>query len=336
MSLIFHLFFLCLILNMYSCSVKSDYHFSNSDDALKQYRDFHHSIAVEHQANAEKLSDFICQWQELSDTVYNYIKKDPAFTAHTFLSSTFYATSDSVRIELLRLASGCSLSDVAYVKLHTSPYREETELDITKKKATTFFSALDKQSLFNKGNARDKVALYRDFLAATKEHGINNQKELLSFLETEDRHFRTFLSNIGDYSNIGLQDVTKITEQICADIFRAASEKRLASEDVMVYMGMRTCRRLLLNAQVCDDLLMKGKVKSESQANAYLWMTLQPFLSMDAFAISMLTEKQQQQMMELAASYPEISERLATKGYADQEHLAQIPTQLMRLYIATL
>ena len=62
MSLIFHLFFLCLILNMYSCSGKSDYHFSNSEDALKQYRDFHHSIAVEHQANAEKLSDFICQW----------------------------------------------------------------------------------------------------------------------------------------------------------------------------------------------------------------------------------------------------------------------------------
>ena len=336
MSLIFHLFFLCLILNMYSCSVKSDYHFSNSDDALKQYRDFHHSIAVEHQANAEKLSDFICQWQELSDTVYNYIKKDPAFTAHTFLSSTFYATSDSVRIELLRLASDCSLSDVAYVKLHTSPYREETKLDITKKKATTFFSALDKQSLFNKGNAREKVALYRDFLAVTKEHGIHNQKDLLTFLETEDRHFRTFLSNIGDYSNIGLQDVTKTTEQICTDIFRTTSEKRLSSEDVMVYMGMRTCRRLLLNAQVCDDLLMKGKVKSESQANAYLWMTLQPFLSMDAFAISMLTERQQKQMIELAASYPEISKRLATKGYADQEHLAQIPTQLMRLYIATL
>lgn len=336
MSLIFHLFFLCLILNMYSCSGKSDYHFSNSDDALKQYRDFHHSIAVEHQANAEKLSDFICQWQELSDTVYNYIKKDPAFTAHTFLSSTFYATSDSVRIELLRLAPGCSLSDVAYVKLHTSPYREETGFDITKKKATTFFSALDKQSLFNKGNARDKVALYRDFLAATKNHGIGNQKELLSFLETEDRHFRTFLSNINDYSNVSLEDVTKMTEQICTSIFRTPSGKQLASEDVMVYMGMRTCRRLLLNAQVCDELLMKGKVKSESQANAYLWMTLQPFLSMDAFAISMLTEKQQKQMMELAASYPEISKRLSAKGYADQEHLAQIPTQLMRLYIATL
>ena len=65
MSLIFHLFFLCLILSMTSCSGKSDYQFKDSTDALKQYRDFHHCIAEENQANAERLSDFICQWQEL-------------------------------------------------------------------------------------------------------------------------------------------------------------------------------------------------------------------------------------------------------------------------------
>ena len=220
--------------------------------------------------------------------------------------------------------------------MHTSPYRSDTELDPTKKKAVTFFAALDKQPLFNKGTAREKIALYRDFLAKTKENGINNQKELLSFLETEDRHFRTFLSNIGDYTDVGLQDVTKMTEQICTGIFRNASEKRLTSEDAMVYMGMRTCRRLLLNAKVCEDMIKAGKIKSESQANAYLWMTLQPFLSMDAFAISMLTDAQQKQMTELAAAYPVISERLAAKGYAAQEQLALIPTQLMRLYIATL
>ena len=100
-----------------------------------------------------------------------------------FTTTSFFGTSDSVRIELLRLASDCSLSDVAYIKMHTSPYRDDTELDLTKKKAVTFFAALDKQPLFNKGNAREKTALYRDFLATTKEHGINNQKELLSFLE---------------------------------------------------------------------------------------------------------------------------------------------------------
>lgn len=107
---------------------------------------------------------------------------------------TFQETSDSVRAELFRLAVDCSLSDVAYVKMHTSPYRDDADLDATKKKATTFYSALDKQPIYNKGNAREKIELYRSFLAATKEHGINTQKELLSFIEEEDGHFRTFLS----------------------------------------------------------------------------------------------------------------------------------------------
>jgi hypothetical protein len=57
---------------------------------------------------------------------------------------------------------------------------------------------------------------------------------------------------------------------------------------------------------------------------------------MDALSISMLTETQQKQMAELASSYPEISERLSNKGYADKEHLVRIPTQLMRLYISVL
>ena len=335
-SFIFHLFFLCLILSMNSCSEKSDYHFDNPNDALRQYRDFHHSIAAEPKANAEKLADFICQWQELSDTVYNYIKKDPASTAHVSLAITFQVTSDSVLIELIRLASDCNLSDVAYIKMHTSPYRDDANLNATKTKANKFFSALDKQSVYNKGNVREKVEQYSSFLAATKEHGINNQKELLTFLETEDRHFRTFLINIDEYSNVGLKDVTKMTEQICADIYRATSENKLASEDVIVYMGMRTCRRLLLNADVCNRLIKAGKVNSPSQANAYLWMTLQPFLSMDALSISMLTEEQQKQMTELAASFPEISGQLSAKGYADPKHLARIPTQLMRLYISVL
>lgn len=112
-----------------------------------------------------------------------------------------------------------------------------------------------------------------------------------------------------------------MTEQICTDIFRAASEHRLTSEDAMVYMGMRTCRRLLLNAQVCADLIKVGKIKSESQANAYLWMTLQPFLSMDALAVSMLTEAQQKQMMEIANTFPKLSERLAENSTLTQSTL---------------
>ena len=56
---------------------------------------------------------------------------------------------------------------------------------------------------------------------------------------------------------------------------------------------------------------------------------------MDSLTITMLTETQQQ-MTDLAASFPKISERLVAKGYIDPERTARIPTQLMRLYISVL
>ena len=170
----------------------------------------------------------------------------------------------------------------------------------------------------------------------TRDRGINDQKQLLEFIETEDRHFRTFLNHIDEYSDMGLGDITKITEQICTEIYRSVSDNKLKSEDVMVYMSMRTDRRLLLNAQVCHDFLKKGKVKSASQANAYLWMMIQPYLSMDSFAVAMLSDSQREQMLAIADDYTSIVSMLAQKDYTDKAVSMQIPTQLMRLYISTL
>jgi len=332
----FHLFFLCLIVIMSACGNSSKYDFDSSSDAISAYRDFHHSIHSASDVKAEQLADYICQWQELSDTVYNYIKKDPAFTAHAALSMDFGVITDSIRMSLMRHADNCSMKDVAYIKLNTSPYRDDSEFDALKKKATTFFSALDRQPLYNNKSTRDLLLSYQQFLMNTRDHGINNQKEFLSFIETEDRHFRTFLNHIDEYSDMGLGDITKITEQICTEIYRSVSEDKLTSEDVMVYMSMRTDRRLLLNAQVCHDLLKKGKVKSASQANAYLWMMIQPYLSMDSFAVAMLTDSQREQMISIADDYVTIVSTLAQKDYTDKAVSLQIPTQLMRLYISTL
>ena len=335
-SFIFHLFFLCSILIMSSCGSDSKYDFKSSSDAISAYRDFHHSIHSESDVKAEQLADFICQWQELSDTVYNYIKKDPAFTAHAALSMDFGLITDSIRMGLMRHADNCSMKDVAYIKLNTSPYRDDAEFDVVKKKAATFFAALDRQPVYNNKSTRELLFSYQQFLVDTRTRGINNQKQLLEFIETEDRHFRTFLSHLDEYSDMGLGDITKLTELICTDVYKSVSENKLTSEEVMVYMSMRTDRRLLLNAQVCHDHLKKGKVKSASQANAYLWMMIQPYLSMDSFAIAMLTDSQRELMLAIADDYSAIVPALGAKDYTDAKISLQIPTQLMRLYISTL
>ena len=335
-SIIFLLFFLCLILLFTSCQDSSKYDFKTSSDAISAYRDFHHDVHSASDVNAEQLANYNCQWQELSDTVYRFIKKDPAFTAHNTLAMEFGLTTDSIRYELISRSANCSMKDVAYVKINTSHYRNDTIFDLARTKAMTFFASLDRQPVNDKNSTRDLLLSYRRFLMNTKVHGINDLKQLKEFIQTEDRHFRTFLNHIDQCSEIGVEDITRITEDVCSEIYRSVSDRGLTSEDVMVYMSMRTNRRLLLNAKVCHGLFKKGEVKSASQANAYLWMMIQPCLSMDPFAVAMLTDSQREIMIAIADDYPDIVSALAAKGLTDASISHQIPTQLMRLYISTI
>ena len=104
---------------MTSCSGSRQYDFKSSADALKQYQAFFQTIKGHSDSDAEQLAGFINQWHEYGDTVLNYIRKDPSFSAHSGLSMKYDLISDSIRTELLGMTGNCTLSDVAYVKLHT-------------------------------------------------------------------------------------------------------------------------------------------------------------------------------------------------------------------------
>ena len=152
----------------------------------------------------------------------------------------------------------------------------------------------------------------------------------------EDRHFRTFLAHIDECSSIGMTEITNHTADICSAIYKSASRNKLPASETLVLMSMRTDRRLILNAQVCRDALKRGKIRDAIQANAYLWMILQPYLSMDALAIAMLTPVQVQLMTDIAKDYPAIITRLEGKHLVNKDVSNKIPAQLMRLYISTL
>lgn len=65
-------------------------------------------------------------------------------------------------------------------------------------------------------------------------------------------------------------------------------------------------------------------------------MILQPYLSMDALAIAMLTPQQTQAMTDIAKDYPAIVARMESKHFVNKEVSNKIPAQLMRLYISTI
>ena len=335
MSLIFHLLFLCTLFITSSCSTDNQYDFESSDDALKEYNKFFHAIQDQPTVNAEQMAAYINQWQELSDTVLHYIEKDPAFTAHAGLSMIFAENTDSIRAALLRLADKCTLSDVAYVKLHTSKYAEERELDSLEQAAGVFFSSLDKNPISNK-DVREILTDYSRFLSEVDREGIHSKKELLNFISHEDMHFRSFLSNLDKCASMNMTDITNHTTDICTRVYSNASKKTMSADEVLVYMSMRTNRRLILNAKICHEVLKRGKIKDAPGANAYLWMMLQPYLSMDSFGVAMLTPEQSQVMTDIAKDFQAIVSRLDSKHLLEKELSDKLPTQLMRLYISTL
>ena len=204
-----------------------------------------------------------------------------------------------------------------------------------KENATKFFATLDQSPAYDLEVHRT-LANYSKFLLSTKSHGIKSRKELVAFLHEEDRHFRTFLAHIDECSSIGMTEITNHTADICSAIYKSASRNKLPASETLVLMSMRTDRRLILNAQVCRDALKRGKIRDAIQANAYLWMILQPYLSMDALAIAMLTPEQAQLMTDIAKDYPAIITRLEGKHLVNKEVSNKIPAQLMRLYISTL
>ena len=125
-----------------SCSGSRQYDFKSSEDALKQYQAFFQTMKGHSDSDAEHLADFINQWHEYGDTVLNYIRKDPSFNAHSGLSMKYDLISDSIRTELLGMTGNCTLSDVAYVKLHTSLYKDNKELGSLKENAIKFFATM--------------------------------------------------------------------------------------------------------------------------------------------------------------------------------------------------
>ena len=334
-SLIFHLLFLCTLFIPSSCSTGTQYDFESSDDALRKYNSFFHSIQEQQVVNSEQMAAYINQWQELSDTVLHYIEKDPAFTAHAGLSMVFAENTDSIRTALLRLADKCTLSDVAYVKLHTSKYAEESGLDSLKQAAGNFYSSLDKNPIYNK-NVHEILADYSKFLSEVNRMGIHSKKEFLNYIANEDRHFRSFLAHLDKCSSMNMTGITNLTTDICTNVYSNASKKIISAEEALVYMSMRTNRRLILNAKICHEVLKRGKIKDAPQANAYLWMMLQPYLSMDSFGVAMLTPDQSQAMIDIAKDFQAIVSRLDSKHLLDKELSDKLPTQLMRLYISTL
>lgn len=325
----------CVVL-LTACS-ENNLHFDTPNDAIGAYRGFLKEIEQNKATNSKDFCMNVCTWQELTDSVYRFLLKDSVLKNNNQIAESFYEIHDSIRSQLMRLTETwkCSYADVVAIKKDSSPLRKDDELKSAVREAAPFFYHLDSIKTIQ-ADKKEILLQYRNFLSHINKKGITDCDDLLSFIAQEDILFRSFLEHLIEIDNEPVADITRMTEKICRNIFTNAKDGKIPAKDAIIYMSMRTGRRLLQNSAVCVKDINSYKMNSSAQANAYLWMIIQPFISIDQLSIITMTDADAETFKYIQEQLPK-STAFAKSFNIEQRALTYLlPQQLLKMYILSL
>lgn len=300
------------------CSCTSHPSFKNSTEAIEACKAKLTELQSYKDADIEKVADLTSQWQELQDSSYSVFSKDSTINLKSPITMAYFVISDSMRTELTRLAFSQqrSLQDVMYLKLNTASDREKIQKSDTYKKASEFYEKLDKEKTI-KGLERI-LGDYNKLLNKTRT--FEKEAQLLSFIQQEDRCFRSLMEHL---SNVPMRDMQRLTQKTSGLFNRLYDSVGKKSDEIndrtMLYLTMRFNRRILQNAIACREDILNNNHLNKEQRVSYRWMLIQPYVSMDEYSTSVLTKKQREELMILSKELPVLLNRLDNQKKTKEE-----------------
>lgn len=300
------------------CSCTSHPSFKNSTEAIEACKAKLTELQSYKEADIEKVADLTSQWQELQDSSYSVFSKDSTINLKSPIAMAYFVISDSIRTELTRLAFSQqrSLQDVMYLKLNTASDREKIQKSDTYKKALEFYEKLDKEKTI-KGLERI-LGDYNKLLNKTRT--FEKEAQLLSFIQREDRCFRSLMEHL---SNVPMRDMQRLTQETSGLFNRLYDSVGKKSDEIndrtMLYLTMRFNRRIMQNAIACREDILNNNYLNNEQRVSYRWMLIQPYVSMDEYSTSVLTKKQREELMILSKELPVLLNRLDNQKKTKKE-----------------
>lgn len=307
------------------------------DDPVGIYRDYLHVIRKSDSLAFEELAGHIGQWQTIKDSVFNRVRRDTAGNHGHDFGKTCESIHDSLRMEFSRLALSepRSYQELLQLKRRLSPHTEDKELHQRMEDIRPFFNSLNAIPV-HKGSKVQILTDYRALLAYTLREGIHGINDVKTFIKKEDAVFRAFLPYMHSLDGENMADITHDTEKCCSQILLAAERKEIPYQDAVVYLAMRTGRRVILNTRTCINDIRNQRIRTKAQAHAYIWMLLQPYVSLDSFCLTVLSVEEQEQLNQLAAQTPDAFKALCGILHPGANRLEELPGMLMEIYIHTL
>ncbi len=314
----------CITL-LLSCDKKenSRFAFHSSEEAVAACHSELVRLRNTKTADIKKLTSVVADWLALQDSVYNFLERDTTIHLNTALTTDYYMVADSIRDELIRIAKlqPRSLHDETYLKIHAAQGRTKTRASQDFRNACEMFDCMEET-----GPHRDlagTLSAYNRLLDTTV--AFSNEREVADFLREEDRCFRSLMTFLNEVEQHNLADITGKTSWLFDDLYRRVSARgdSPVSERMTLLLTMRFNRRIIQNAEACMRDIHGNRHLSDQQRDNYRWMLIQPFMSIDSYAMASLTDQQEKTMLRLADELPSL--------FATLDGMAGNSTELRKL-----
>ena len=326
-----------IILVCTSCgSSNKSQSYNTSQEAVNAYSSYLSEVKNKKDLTSDKLFVEVEKWRVIRDSVVTCLRKDTTSTLHQDWHQTYQVIHDSLRKEFCRvvLTKPRTYNDVLQLKEVASSYMQDEDLKQARIEAQPFFDSLNATPVYG-STMVNLMNRYRNFLVHVQSKGIHSKNDLLDFIKEEDRLFRSVLSHLSESDKHNMQDIIQETDRCCLQVFRSANHKELSHRDALVYMAMRTNRRLILNAAQCVGDTKAGKVKNERIAQAYLWMLVQPYTSLDGLSFAILSDKDKKLIYKVADETPATIDKLGKILRMDKERTKELPALFMKIIVTT-
>lgn len=321
-----------------SCSGRNGKMLSEAkNDPAETYRGYLSEIRKLDNLSFRALTKHLKHWQIMKDSVFARLQRDSLNLFHSDTRMECERLHDSLRIEFSRLALSKlhTYQEALTLKEQLSPYAEDKELHRAAEESRPFFASLDNRPAC-RGDKQQILSMYRALLAQTIRKGIHNHDDLTAYIQKEDAVFRAFLAHLHEFDGANMADITRDTERCCSQVFLAAERKEITYQEAMIYLAMRTNRRLIQNMQTCIDNIQHKTVKTPAQAHIHIWMLLHPYVSLDGFCMALLSPGDRKQLDRIAAQTPAAFETLGKILQSEGGRLDELPGMLMEIFIHTL
>ncbi len=333
-----HIFLMLLsFLFLPGCSSKEGLYIQDSNEAINSYSKLLHRIRLHNQASTELIINLAHEYQAVSDSVFACINRDSINNRNYHAKSAYNVINDSIIIELERLIDSNSrnFKDYYHVLDKLSIRQLPKEVESLVVSAHMFFHSMDSITIHPVDKCHT-IQIYENTLNSALSQGIRSKQDILYFLRSEDIAFRLFLVHLSSWGDMSLTNIKTKTEQQVKSIFESSSRQRsiMSKTEIVVLMTMRNNRRLLQNATTCMTDVHKLSFKDSSQATAYLWMLLQPWLSIDEFSYTLLSQEEKESLEKLAVEMPQAVSKLESGRFPID--LNELPSLLMKAYIDNL